>query len=84
MAALGVNNKLETLWEDFASDTDVFLGNFGPLNRSLQIPPKILPNGFDQLLRSSSLWSFLPWSIFGFSSLLIPLKGSPNQHLVKF
>ena len=30
MAALGIDNKLETFWEGFASSTDVFLENFGP------------------------------------------------------
>ena len=35
MAALGINNKLETFWEHFASGTDVFLKNFGPSNQPL-------------------------------------------------
>ena len=49
MAALGVNNKLKTFWEGFASGMDVFLGNFGSSDRPLRIPLKVLPNGLNQL-----------------------------------
>ena len=84
MAALGVDNRLETFWEGFASGTDVFLRNFGRSDRPLRIPPKVLPSGLDQLLGSSTSWSSLPRSIFDFSSLPIPLKGPPDQHSFNF
>ena len=74
LAALGVDNKLETFWDGFASGTDVFLGNFGPSDRPLRIPPKVLPGSLDQLLSSSTSWSSLPRSIFDCFSLFIPLN----------